>query len=438
MRAVLNKHRHNLAKADGGEESDSVSEEEEDVDALDTAVRSLDESRSAASERTGPSADGAHRPVGSGEIELHPSALKAHAGGAGEKDKGGSHNVGGGSSRFKGRRRGEKGKRAGRRDQLRRNAAGRAFHHSRNAFWSSLMRFSVLWVGIAAYFAASFAILWSVTDWSVVRVSNVEAASRRAAFLPYVQLISMYHVILPDAQGKGGLHSTDTHSNFTLSTEERVANREADFTSRAAIAPVLEGALTELVALDEALVYGSTARQTAGLREDGSSDRQIVLSLEDTCVVFAGELRDNCTKEEHGVLTHGLQNAIRTYTETVREMGFERSHLGVAKTLHTDAALLAERLEAIYLRPAARESLEIYTSDAHALVSEVITGVWVEAVTFFAIAFLVHFFLFRTMLSRLDLELRETRAMLLLVPPDVAQRVPAIRAFMTKLVEDIP
>lgn len=438
VRAVLNKHRHNLAKAEGGEESDSMSEEDEDVDALDTAVRSMDESQSAQSEQTAPSAEGGgyHRPVGSGEIELHPSALKTHAGGAhGQGNDRSRQGEGGSMSRLKGRRNGVKRKRGGHGEHLRRTAAGRAFQHSRNAFWSSLLRFSILWLGIAAYFSASFAVLWSVTDWSVVRVSNVEAASRRAAFLPYVQLISMYDVILPDAEGRGGL---DNLANGTLSLEEKVAAREADYTSRASIAPVLEGALTELVALDEALVYGSSARQTVGLREDGSSDRQIVLTLENTCVAFAGEMKDNCTKEEHGVLTHGLQNAIRTYTETVREMAFERDKLGVGETLSTAAARLAERLEALYLRPAARESLEIYTNDARTLVSQVITGAWVEAFAFIAIAMLLHFFLFRTMLSRLDLELRETRAMLLLVPTDVAQRVPAIRTFMTKLVEDMP
>lgn len=438
VRAVLTKHRHNLTKAEGGDDEDSMSEEEEDVDALDSAIQSV-ESASTASDGGGQGGGdgGAHSARNGGDIELHPSALKGHDADDGKRHRHGKEDAGD-MSRFASRRSGDgkRGRLGGRRDHLRRSAAGRAFQHSRSAFWTSVLRFAVLWVGIAAYFSATFGTLWAVTDWSVVRISNVEAASRRAAYLPYVQLLSMYYVTLPDAGGQGGLAALAAGANVSISDVDRVAAANADYTSRPGLAPVLEAAITELVNLDEALVYGSEARSTTGLREDGSSDAQIVLTLEDTCAAFSGAFAANCTTEEHGVLTHGLQNAIRTYSETVREVVFARERSDVEATLATSSARLSERLEAVYLRPAARKSLEIYESDARDLIDQVIVGAWVQAVVFLVVAAVVHLFVFRTMLARLDLELRETRAMLLLVPTDVAQRVPAIRTFMSKMVED--
>lgn len=85
---------------------------------------------------------------------------------------------------------------------------------------------------------------------------------------------------------------------------------------------------------------------------------------------------------------------------------------------------------ALLFRPPMERSSELYRTTALDRSAFVMALIWSAAGGFSVACVLLYALVYRTLLARLDVEIKNTRMLLLLVPLQVVQQVPAIKAFI--------
>lgn len=81
-------------------------------------------------------------------------------------------------------------------------------------------------------------------------------------------------------------------------------------------------------------------------------------------------------------------------------------------------------------RPPMERSSDLYYNTAMDSASFMLSLVWLAAGGFSVACIMLYFFVYRTLLQRLDVEIKNTRLLLLLVPLQVVQQVPAIKQYI--------
>jgi len=295
----------------------------------------------------------------------------------------------------------------------------------------SIARFSVLYVVIAAFFVTFYLLSDVVADLCRKRLAAVQWSSRRAALIPNSQYLALNMIALPDGKGQASFEQELNVTDMTLA--EVVAAREVSFHVRDDLRSLFESQLDEAVALGNYIVFGNDDYSLAGFHDDPPGDLQVTLMLDDGCVPFSGTVAANCSTAARGIMGEGLLAAVQVEAAQMREAVHFRDLGGTVRaTVKTEAYADSELLESEYLRYSNHLSVDLFEADAKDLVDTYTTYAWVAVGVLCFICTLTYAFYYQPLTHRLDMSIRLSRALLLLVPFEVAHSVREIREFVMK------
>lgn len=290
---------------------------------------------------------------------------------------------------------------------------GRSYMLSQRSYHLTLVKFSLLYVLTAALFVGGF--LWSDQVTNVARglVYNLHVSGDRQVALFKA---SMYARAFATGHNLG-----DVDTAWRGSSQPTVLTENA--TALAALQRDALAASADLQKAQEALMYGDAGRNTVALGEDGSREEHLRMMFEDGCEY---EPPPNCSLAMGGVMAQGVDAALSRYAELVLRV----TRAGGASAEAQEVAAATTELDWTLLRPLLASSHNLYQKDGEEVFARFTSAMWLLVSLYAGANGLVFLFVYRVMLSRLDRELRNTRSMLLMVPPAVAKAVPRLAAFM--------
>jgi len=293
----------------------------------------------------------------------------------------------------------------------------RPYTHSQALFYTTLAKFSVLYLLAAALFVALYSWGTQVTTDSKamtqgVHLSGVLVALARQATFATRAYAAGHFVATPQL-----MYNTSEPPPNALST---------DATVLAALKAAAAGYAAATDTAHSGLAFGDPQFGTKGVGSDSSSAEQRTLFFENACV---REPPVNCSTGLGGVMATGLHVAVRDYVGFVTSaLAFSGGRDGEA--LGSSALADAVELETKYLHQVMWESHLLYREDTDAVVSDFLNAAWLIVAAFAVFNLLNYLLVYRVLLEQLDLDLRNTRSMLLLIPAEVSRSVPKIANFV--------
>jgi hypothetical protein len=215
--------------------------------------------------------------------------------------------------------------------------------------------------------------------------------------------------------------------------------------------------LTLLTDIEDGLAFGSTRFGTLSPTPFESVQRQ--LTFRDACVLSKDQA--GCTTFAHNVLSHGMHAGLQMFVDTSRSAFASinatlQSPLGspsvtglnatwynltaafayldvLNKAFHSNLMTSMKNASEIYLDEALKKSGELYRDSVSDLVTFYQGARIALLIAFCFLCVGMYVFFYNPMCWTLDAEQKRTSAMLLMIPPDILERIPSIREFVTKI-----
>lgn len=195
---------------------------------------------------------------------------------------------------------------------------------------------------------------------------------------------------------------------------------------------------TQLLVQHRALLFGNQGYELPStLKRD---DAQKAIMLQDMCRVLPAVWLTACRTYRNGIVTEGLSPLLSDWLAELRTTLLKRQGLtalqvqmgGIAalKTLVSNDLQYATELQRAYIDPGLRASTNALFSRASDIVGSFLN--WILLMTIAFIFSLLAFFVlvYSPMITNLDADIKRTRSMLLMFPPEIIQSSPAIRSLM--------
>lgn len=298
----------------------------------------------------------------------------------------------------------------------------------------NLGKFSVGYFLAIVFFGAAYLVVNTVISGCEDAAANVLVAGDRMAAMRISHLLHRNYI------SRGGpLDPSSSEADGSL------------------VGSALQRELEHLVTLENALMYGSTAHGTKGLKSKSGMETQTTLLLQDGCIgPWAAEEAEQqrlCPTFRKGAMAHGAHAAVSSYVEAVRNsMAFRDSHGREATFRRSPATDDVEQLDLHYLTRALVYSAQLYDSAAeecvrrprrcrspcavltlsHSCSHVDSTGrlLWALVGCYALCNAAIYSLVYRLLIEKLDQDLRHTRTMLLLLPPSLARAVTSIREYI--------
>jgi len=210
-----------------------------------------------------------------------------------------------------------------------------------------------------------------------------------------------------------------------------------------------------LVAVDFAkylqlgLMVGSEELGIRGyVREEVTDEIQKVLLFEDGCAVeleqfMAPEWLEPCKTFDKGITQHGLAGMFQHWVDEITELinyanllngdhstSTYRDLITTNDTLKLwEPYLTLATLEVHYLQPLLKNSVDAYVDNTNSIVERAESQQLWALIALLTVA-VAYDFVVQRLVQSLDTEMKRTRALLLMVPDDVLQKLPKLRKFL--------
>ncbi|GBG27110.1 Tiny macrocysts protein C [Hondaea fermentalgiana] len=201
--------------------------------------------------------------------------------------------------------------------------------------------------------------------------------------------------------------------------------------------------LATLQEIHEKLLYGKEADHIVGtFRDSSANDDLMELYTTNGCLNLpstSNRTEAECLAFDNGLMATGLQSAFTNFIDAMQELTYD-TEIDAAAHSRDDAIIrtIFERddvqrlieLEKHYLQPQFSTVIQIGNTDLAARVAHVEIMMLILLIGLIVCAFCIYAFVVRTILTRLDMEVKRTRSLLLVIPEDVLDSLRHIQVFL--------
>ena len=161
---------------------------------------------------------------------------------------------------------------------------------------------------------------------------------------------------------------------------------------------------------------------------------RIQLLFEDVCPVIAsGDLTD-CENFGRKILTQGLDPSIgalisshKTFAINLHQSINNQNFSFVNQTLTSPDFSFIETLSETYMQPALIVFQQQYSDEISSGINSFNNILQILLAVFICLLVVLYMFIYRPMVNQLDMQLKRTRGMLLMIPIDVIENHPSLR-----------
>lgn len=230
-----------------------------------------------------------------------------------------------------------------------------------------------------------------------------------------------------------------TFSNLERPLVDPESGEVIDFSSSA---EKVRARVNELRDIHGKLIYGSDEDFMSGtFRQEGDSDLMDIYT-KDGCIGWPATATvdiDSCHGFQNGLIATGLTSAVTKFIESVHEVTFDADVIAAAQgnDMQAKRDILAREslantfaLEGTYLQPQLTTVIQVQAAQTATTIENANFLLIVLLVIFITGSVFIYVFVIRGMLYSLDMEVKRTRSLLLIIPEDVLDSLKHIQVFL--------
>eukprot|EP01137_Pigoraptor_chileana_P020525 Opistho-2@82987 len=212
-------------------------------------------------------------------------------------------------------------------------------------------------------------------------------------------------------------------------------------TQGSVLAGIINTARYEINEINRGLEIGSSVFE---IPPHGSlSSAQNTLIYDNACTVLSvvaadPSLRNECESVGTGIFRNGLSQAVLWYITRITELYVVAGPnftvgLDSFRFLNRKDVVELERLERQFLQPALEQSVNEYTAQMRDTIDRRNATVLALLIAFIILSVVSYVAIYHRLIRSLDVEMKRTRAMMLMLPDDILGRMTWLDAYATKL-----
>jgi PAS domain S-box-containing protein len=279
--------------------------------------------------------------------------------------------------------------------------------------------------------------------WSVSNISCGSISDSRVMMLKVsvMLVIVVAYFVGTYVWGMGLVEETNAVSvDITWAGRRRIVMQQIDLhtedrfiifnpTERAAITVLVNENVDKLRHIHRALLFGDA---NSGVKGTALSDpRQRAMLFENACADKSSELvmPSDCETWADGLMTHGLDAAMHEFNAVASDLALNNNPALLGNLVFPQMSFM-RNASRDYLQEALDGSMEIYALHARELVDDYVADRTTLMIVMIVVTLLMLVGFYSPLISKLEVDVHRTQAVLLIVPPSVICHVKSIQAFI--------